>query len=210
MMRLPAWGLVALCATAPAFAQEVRLTPDRATAQFAINGETFTIARQQDQAATLSGEFARVARECPPFCIQPATVAPGVATLAELEVIAFLEAEVANSRGLLIDARLPEFFAQGTLPGAVNVPFMALDPANPYLRDILLALGATELGAGLSFDNAMALVLFCNGPWDEQSPRAIRNLIAAGYPADRISYYRPGMQGWLSLGLTVTAPVVSG
>lgn len=47
------------------------------------------------------------------------------------------------------------------------------------------------------------MILFCNGPWCGQSPTAIRAMIGAGYPADRISYYRGGMQEWRLLGLTV-------
>ena len=51
--------------------------------------------------------------------------------------------------------------------------------------------------------NAGQIVLFCNGPWCGQSPTAIRRIIEAGYPAEKISYYRWGMQGWRMLGLTV-------
>jgi rhodanese-related sulfurtransferase len=211
MMRLPALGLIVLATAAgPVAAQDVRLTEEWAEASFTVGGQTFTIARNQDTAATLTGEFARTSRECPPFCIQPASAAPGVATVAELEVIAFLQSRVANATGLLIDSRLPEFHVQGTIPGAVNVPFAALDATNPYLRDILIALGAADQGGTLDFSNAMHLVLFCNGPWDEQSQRAVRNLIAAGYPPERLSYYRGGMQDWQMLGLTVEAPEVAG
>jgi hypothetical protein len=31
-------------------------------------------------------------------------------------------------------------------------------------------------------------------------------MIDAGYPAERISYYRGGMQSWRVLGLTVAQP----
>ena len=31
-----------------------------------------------------------------------------------------------------------------------------------------------------------------------------RRMIEAGFPAEKIYYYRPGMQGWRMLGLTVT------
>ncbi|MGA1179662.1 MAG: rhodanese-like domain-containing protein, partial [Marivivens sp.] len=36
-----------------------------------------------------------------------------------------------------------------------------------------------------------------------QSPTAIRNLLEVGYPAERIFYYRGGMQAWRMLGLSV-------
>jgi rhodanese-related sulfurtransferase len=49
-------------------------------------------------------------------------------------------------------------------------------------------------------------LLWCNGPWCGQSPRAIRALISLGYPAEKLYYYRGGMQMWQSLGLTTVLP----
>jgi len=48
------------------------------------------------------------------------------------------------------------------------------------------------------------IALFCNGPWCGQSPTAIRRIIEAGFPAEKISYYRGGMQVWRMMGFTVT------
>ena len=56
------------------------------------------------------------------------------------------------------------------------------------------------------FSNAKELLLWCNGPWCGQSPRAISGLLNAGYPAEKLYYYRGGMQMWQSLGLTITLP----
>ena len=56
------------------------------------------------------------------------------------------------------------------------------------------------------FTNAKKLVLWCNGMWCGQSPRAIKGLLGQGYPAHKLFYYRGGMQAWQSLGLTVTLP----
>ena len=67
-----------------------------------------------------------------------------------------------------------------------------------------------ELGCEADFDGwycgaeVPRVALFCNGPWCGQSPTAIRRMIDAGYPADKIAYYRGGMQVWRLLGLTVT------
>lgn len=181
----------------------VRITPDQMTRTFAINGQIFEISRNQDSSATLTGEFAKTSRACPPFCIHPISAGDGVATLGEIEVMEFLETRVANGRGLLIDSRVPEWFAKGTIPGAVNVPFATLDPANPFRDDILIALGARKTATGWDFAGALDLAMFCNGPWCDQSPRAIRNLLEVGYPADKLGYYRGGMQDWMILGLTV-------
>jgi rhodanese-related sulfurtransferase len=212
MMR-QLWLAAAVCGTVAAgitTAQEVRLTVDQPGASFTFNGVPLSIIREQDPNAVLSGDFTRTSRACPPFCIQPVSVAPGVATLGELEVITFLETRVGAGTGLLIDARLPEWFVNGTIPGAVNVPFATLDATNPYRNDILLALGAVAVGDTLTFDAAFDLVLFCNGPWSDQSVRAVQNLLAAGYPPEKISYYRGGLQDWLILGLTTTTPEGAG
>jgi len=50
-----------------------------------------------------------------------------------------------------------------------------------------------------------AVVFYCNGPWCGQSPTNIKQLVALGYPAHKLKWYRGGMQDWKSLGLT-TAP----
>jgi hypothetical protein len=53
---------------------------------------------------------------------------------------------------------------------------------------------------------AKDLVLWCNGPACGQSPRAIRGLLDVGYPGEKISYYRGGMQMWQLWGLTTVVP----
>lgn len=205
LSRLFAAGLLLAVGTG-ANAQDVKITEDMATARFAVSGQVMTIERNQDQNHMIQGEFARTSRSCPPFCIQPVSIADGVSTMGELEVIEFLKNQVQDGTGLLIDSRVPEWFAKGTIPGAVNVPFTTLDPENGFRDQILQALGARPSGNGLDFTNALELALFCNGPWCGQSPRAIRNLLDAGYPPEKIHYYRGGMQNWLLLGLTVDLP----
>lgn len=195
-------GIAAL----PVTAQDVRITQDFATRSITLNGADIVIERIQDNDHRLEGEFTRTSRACPPFCITPISVAEGVTTLGELEVIGFLQNEVSAGKGLLLDSRLPEFFVKGSIPGAVNLPFATLEPSNPYRDDILTALGAVKTGTSWDFSSALALAMFCNGPWCDQSPRAIRHLLAAGYPADRLLYYRGGMQSWLQLGLNTQIP----
>jgi rhodanese-related sulfurtransferase len=56
------------------------------------------------------------------------------------------------------------------------------------------------------FTDAKTLVIWCNGPACGQSPRAIEGLLKAGYPADKILYYRGGMQMWQLWGLTTVVP----
>lgn len=190
----------------PSWAEDVRITADIAAKQIVMNGQTINIGRIQDKANMLTGEFTKTSRACPPFCIHPISAGAGVETLGEIEVLAFLENNVAQGTGLLIDSRVPEWFAKGTIPGAVNVPFTTLEPTNPYRDEILKALGGVKTASGWDFSAALDLAMFCNGPWCDQSPRAIRNLTEAGYPPEKLRYYRGGMQLWLLLGLSVQTP----
>ncbi|MFD1809152.1 rhodanese-like domain-containing protein [Gemmobacter lanyuensis] len=142
--------LAGLAAVSTAAADEVRLTADLPEARFSLNGQDFVIRRPTDPTSKLSGEFTKTARACPPFCIQPMVPITGVTPVAELEVIRFLQDRVAGGQGALIDARLPEWFAKGSIPGAVNLPFATLSAENPFRNDILVALGARPLGAAIS------------------------------------------------------------
>lgn len=171
-------------------AQEVKLTPDMAEVAVPTADGPVTIKRNQDQNATIEAEFAKVARKCPPFCIQTMQAAPGVATVGELEVIDFLK----QKAGVLIDARTQDFYLRGTIPGAVNIPYTEM--ANK-----LGELGCKKAGDKWDCADAKKVAVFCNGPWCGQSHTAIAAMIAAGYPAAKINYYRGGMQVWKLLGL---------
>lgn len=192
-------------------------------------GQTVRIQRIQDQSHKLTGGFAKTSRKCPPFCIQPMTVAPGVDTYGELEVINFIETKVKTNKGLLVDARTPSFHKRGTIPLSINIPFttFSLGRNDKKLIAAMKVLGVqrrTEKLEGYwtdlkditgieekpnpywDFSDAKELTLWCNGMWCGQSPRAIEGLIKLGYPAKKIHYYRAGMQGWRILGLSVTVP----
>ena len=194
-------GFLAAILAQPLYAQSVNITADKATSTFTGGGErNFEITRTQDVNATLQGDFAKTSRPCPEFCIQPMVVAPGVEPIGELEVLSFLETEVAAGTGLLIDARLPDWFGKGAIPAAVNVPFAALGAENRYQADILRALGTQEANGEVNFDSAQRLVIYDNGARDEQASRAINSLVAAGYPASLTKNYRGGLEDWLHLG----------
>jgi len=133
-------------------AQDVRLTPDIPSKSITLaTGETLVIERNQDTAHQLSGEFTKTSRACPPFCIQEMSAGEGVETVGEIEVISFLENSVAAGNGLLLDSRMPEWFAKGTIPGAINVPFATLEASNPYRDEIIKALGAQSDGTTWDF-----------------------------------------------------------
>jgi rhodanese-related sulfurtransferase len=151
------------------------------------------IERIQDTKHEISGEWALTSRSCPPFCIQPNSPAEGVTTIGELELIEMIQ----DPEAVLVDSRTPDWFEGGTIPGAINIPYT-------YILDELAQLGCELDFDGWDCTEAKTVALFCNGVWCGQSPTAIRNMVNAGYPADRIYYYRGGMQVWRLLGLTVS------
>lgn len=170
-------------------------------------GVPVTVTRIQDTENRLVDDFSKTSRPCPPFCIHPMAAAPGVRTVGELELLDFLSTDVEQERGLLIDARMSNWYESETIPGAVNIPFVIFTDASPKRERILELLGAKRQPDGAyNFDGALTLCLFCNGPWCDQSPRAIRGLIAAGYPPQKLLYYRGGMQLWKLFGLTTVLP----
>ena len=186
----------------------VKITPDIASVEVTHNGKKTTIMRNQDEKNTVNAAFAKTSRKCPPFCIQPATLAPGVETTGEVEVLDYLaKINAGDSSILVIDSRTPDWVKRGTIPGAVNIPWTSLNPAqgaDPMsITDILEGqFNVRQLEGLWNFSNAKTLVMFCNGMWCGQSPNNILNLLKFGYPADRIKWYRGGMQDWEILGLS--------
>lgn len=176
---------VAMVAALPVSAQTARLTEDRAAFSITLNGQQVSITRD--------------GAPCPPACLQPMRAAADVATVGELEVMDFLDLFVGRGRGLLVDVRLPDGFAAGTIPGAVNVPATTLRPSNPYRDDLLNALGVR----GGDFSAAFDLVIFADGPASDAAPAAVQSLLEAGYPADKLKFYRGGYAVWQMLGLSV-------
>lgn len=205
---IPAVGLLFILAVTPALGLEVNLAENIPYVDIELNGETIRIQRIQDLDHKLDNSYAKTSRPCPPFCIHPMRATIGVETVGELELLDFLITKVRTGQGLLIDARLPEWYRKGTIPGAVNIPWTILTsgPDNPHIARILRALDAVERDGEWDFRRAQDLLLFCNGPWCDQSPRAIQNLIALGYPPEKLLYYRGGMQLWQLLGLTTVIP----
>jgi rhodanese-related sulfurtransferase len=171
------------------------------------------IKRNQDLNNTINPAFSKTSRQCPPFCIQPASLAKGVDTIAELEVLDYLK-QLGNGDDsiLIIDTRLADWVAKGTIPGAINIPWTKLDSEQGAdtisIGEVLQEkLNARNLGGLWDYSTARTLVLFCNGIWCGEASNSIMNLLKYGYPAHKIKWYRGGMQSWESLGLTTIAPV---
>ena len=222
-----------LLANSNAVAIDVKLTDYLAYIDVNHNGEQVRIQRIQDVGHKLDDGFAKTSRKCPPFCVQPMKVAPGVTTVGEAEIFRFMDRELVSGKGLIVDARTPSWYKKGTIPGSVNIPFTEFVAGEdaPETIKTLEALGAVRraevgwftrsfeklmarfgwFGADQKtdrwdFSNARQVVFWCNGPWCGQSPRAIKGLLEHGFPPEKIAYYRGGMQMWKILGLTVVIP----
>ncbi|MCW8891523.1 MAG: rhodanese-like domain-containing protein [Sedimenticola sp.] len=201
---------LALFSTGASAELDVKITRDIAEFQVTHGTQLLTVRRNQDRSATLANDFSLTSRPCPPFCAQPMEAAPGVMTIGELELVEFMRSDLAEGRGLLVDARTPDWHARGTIPGSVNIPFTHLNPGQGAdditLAEALEQLGVTEAGNGWDFSKAKKAVLWCNGPWCGQSPTAIKGMLSIGYPAEKLFYYRGGMQVWQIFGLPIVTP----
>jgi rhodanese-related sulfurtransferase len=184
------------------------------------NGTPFEIARTKDNDAVMPPMYSKTSRPCPPFCIQPMEIAKGVINIGEIEFIDYLVQKSNGDDTLeVIDSRTADWVLVATIPGTINVPWISLsrevgvtaakmtsvltqqfnvkitnkDAIDEYFE-------AKKLEQLLDFSDAKTLVLFCNGTWCEQSAIQIRLLLQLGYPAEKIIYYRDGLQGWVGLG----------
>ena len=190
---------------------KVKITPDIASVTVKHNGKDVTIQREQKKDATVIPAFAKTSRPCPPFCIQPAVLAPGVETIAEVEVLDYLKRMNGGDDSILvIDSRTPDWVKRGTIPGAINIPWTTLNisKSDPFtIVDTLEKhFNVTAQEDLYDFGNAKTLVMFCNGMWCGQSPNNIKSLLKIGYPSHKIKWYRGGMQDWSILGLTTVVP----
>jgi len=133
---------------------------------------------------TVDGEPGLVIVDATWGVIQPLTLAPGVVTVGELELV-----EHIRNGGALIDTRLAGYLDGGTIPTARTIPHEEI------------AERAAEL------DPTALTVVFCNGPQCPASGDAVRRLLRAGWPARALAYYRGGIHDWVTLGLPLVAVI---
>jgi len=202
-------AMLAASGTVSAEAKPVGIgSGDQMSVDFMVDGAKVSIMRNQDNGNMIDEKFVKTSRPCPPFCIQPAILAPGVETIAELEVISYIEAMHSGDSVIVQDSRTEDWHARGHIPGTVSIPWTLLaTKAGATIIDISEIMvdqfGVKEVEGIFDFSDAKTLVLYCNGMWCGQSPASIKTLLSFGYPAHKIKWYRGGMQDWEVLGLTV-------
>ena len=200
-------------------AKDVNITKDLKSITIKDGDKKIKIERIQDTKHRLTSSFTKTSRECPPYCVQPMRIGK-VRTIGELELLRYIEEmQDEDSNMLLIDARTRDWYAGGSIPGSINLPFTMLKKDSKYLPKILKLLGAKRDSRTLNyskvpkhrdseavqkwdFSEVPKMIIYSNGIWDAQATEAIKSLLALGCPEDKILYYRGGMQNWYILGLT--------
>jgi len=212
-LKIVLGGMLSMALLGPVSANKpVGIWGDQMEVTVTHNGTSTDITRNQDNKNTVNPAFAKTSRPCPPFCIQPAVLAPGVETIAERELMHYAEMmSNGDSSIIVIDSRTPNWVAKGTIPSAINVPWTSLNPAKGAtpidIAEIMQSVfNVTESEGLFDFSDAKTAVMFCNGMWCGQSPNNIKNLLKFGYPAHKIKWYRGGMQDWEILGLSTAKP----
>ena len=188
---------------------KVKITRQIESVDIRHEGKTITIQRNQNTDNLINPAFAKTSRVCPPFCIQPLILAPGVETIGERKMLEYLQKVSSGDDSVrVIDSRSRKWVVRGTIPGTINIPYKTLTHnTEENIIDILEDQFGVTLGDSLlNFSYAKTLVLFCNGLWCGQAPTNIKSLLKLGYPAHKLKYYRGGMQAWESLGLTTVKP----
>lgn len=206
-------GVMAALATGPALAEgkSVNITRDLPAIEVLHQGKPVRVERNPDTENMLDPDYSLTSRPCPPYCVQPMSLSPGVETLGELELMEYLKRAGRDPGVLVIDSRDGDWAQRsGIIPGATPLPWQELHPAHTdpdRIAEILVfRFGAARVGPLWNYENAKTLVFYCNGPWCGQSPTNIKQLLSMGYPAHKIKWYRGGMQEWKMLGLTTVAP----
>ena len=143
-----------------------------------------------------------------PGSLLPMNLHEEIDTYGELEVLAFIKHMQRDDSMLLIDGRKQEWYDYRTIPGSINLPFHHFKERKSFefefehaLRILGVKINEDE---SMDFSKAKEITIFCNGPWCSQSVAMITALLEIGYPADRMNWYRGGLQTWLAAGMTST------
>ena len=179
---------------------KVKITPHMAYIYVYHKGKAVKVHRIQDTKHKITGEYAKIYR--PGKYIQPIKMHNDIQTVAEIELLEFMTNKVNKKEGLLIDLRPKAAYKDESIPSAVNIPARVKD--NPVkVEKILKILGAKRNTDGtLDTRNVLKVAFYCNGLWCDKSSDFIKTFLDLGYPAEKILYYRGGMQMWKILGFT--------
>jgi rhodanese-related sulfurtransferase len=172
--------------------KEVQISPVLSSLEVVHKGMPMTIHRHQDSVLKLKNYYTELGK--PNTTLQPISIHPKVNTIGEIEFFHFLKRVTEGNQGLVIDVRSQKAYEQSAIPTATYIPITLLE--KEVSRAKLLKL----LGFG-----AYELVIYADGLWDRRATQFIEMLLSSGYPAEKLYYYRGGMQMWQLFGFTVVS-----
>ncbi len=182
----------------------VKITKDIPYVYTTDSGKKVKIERIQDVNNRLTDDYTKTSRPCPPFCVQPTKIDPEIKNIEELELLNFMQHEVKDGTGVIIDARLKSWYELESIPSAINLPFpIMLHATKSKAEQIFKLLGMTiDKDGTWNFSKAKTLAVYCNGVWCGQTHHFMTGILKYHYPKSKLRYYRSGFQGWKLLGLT--------
>ncbi len=199
-MKIIAFILMLAVAASAGKYDKVKITPDMPYIYVYHKGKAVKVHRIQNTKHKLTGEYAKIYR--PGKDIQPIKTHKDIQTIGEVEVLQFMSEKGNKKKGLLIDLRAKKVYKKESIPSAVNIPYATKDN-KVKIKKILKILGAKRKSDGsLDTSRALDIAFYCDGLWSEKSPEFIKTFLDLGYPAEKILYYRGGMQMWKILGFT--------
>jgi hypothetical protein len=72
-----------------------------------------------------------------------------------------------------------------------------------YQEQVLKLLGGKKRGEKWMFKLVPTLLIFGESEEDDKASNSIKTLLELSYPAQKIYYYRTGIEAWNRLGLTL-------
>lgn len=193
-------GLVFALSLTTSYAKndKVKVIPTKATAEVKSEAapakEMLHIMSKDDNKSFTAGgiTFTRTMTPCAKNkgWLQVLVPFEGVNPVTEIDILKSLD----DKDSLLVDMRTQDWFADATIPTAINIPYTEV-------AGRMDELGCTKSEGKFNCANAKKVYAFCNGPVCPQSPMAMKAMIRDGFPADKIYYYRGGMLDWSALGL---------
>ena len=182
---------------------KVKITPEMSYIYVYHKGKAVKVHRIQNTKNKLTGEYASTYR--PNQDIQPINMHKDIQTIGEVELLHFMKNRVNKKKGLLVDLRPKKAYKKESIPSAVNIP-SKIKNNKAKVEKILKVLGAKRLADGsLDTKRVMDVAFYCNGLWCDKSSEFIKTFLELGYPADKILYYRGGIQMWKILGFTTVS-----
>ena len=205
MKQIAFFIMIMACALGMSARAESPIRPGMTDFTVTLNGETCTISRNQTKGNRIHDLYATTDRGRP----QPIKIAPGVETLGELEFVDWMMKAQDDDSIMIVDTRTEGWHRNLRIPCTRNVPYTLLnDDVDIATFTVMENFGVKEKDDGsLDFSDAKTIVGYCNGFWCGQTPnmfvRAKFSLLNLGYPAEKLKYYRGGMQAWTALGMSV-------